>query len=53
MKLLTPNDIHNATFTVHYLRGGYDTDQVDDLLDQAAATIAVLWAELQTYRNTI
>lgn len=46
--LLTPRDVHDARFEV---RGfgpwrGYDTDQVDALLDQVETTLMVLRDEL-------
>ena len=37
-RLLTPNEVRTAT----WLRGGYDTDETDELLDDCAYTIQVL-----------
>ena len=31
--MLTPKEVRNAELTVHRLREGCDTDEVDDLLD--------------------
>lgn len=41
-RLLTPGDVRRAKFDVTRLREGYDEDQVDRLLDDAAATIEAL-----------
>lgn len=41
-RLLTPGDVRRAEFDVTRLREGYDVDQVDRLLDDAAATIEAL-----------
>lgn len=42
-KLLTPKDIHDATFNIRgFKRDAYDADQVDELLDDAEHTIRVL-----------
>lgn len=51
--MLTPRDVHNACFE---LRGvgpwrGYDTDQVDEFLDEVYATITALRDELLKYRK--
>jgi DivIVA domain-containing protein len=39
---LTPEDVRNKQFTTVRLREGYDEDEVDAFLDDAAATIARL-----------
>lgn len=44
--LLTPNEVRTATLHATWLRGGYDTDETDELLDDCAYTIQVLTEEL-------
>lgn len=41
-RLLTPNEVRTATLHATWLRGGYDTDETDELLDDCAYTIQVL-----------
>ena len=41
-RLLTPNEVRTATLRATWLRGGYDTDETDELLDDCAYTIQVL-----------
>ena len=45
-RLLTPNEVRTATLHVTWLRGGYDTDETDELLDDCAWPIQVLTAKL-------
>lgn len=50
-RLLTPNEVRTATLHATWLRGGYDADETDELLDDCAWTIQVLTekiAELMT-----
>lgn len=37
--MLTPQEVREATFDTHLFREGYDTDQVDAMMDECAATI--------------
>lgn len=46
--MLTPKEIRTAELTVHRLREGYDTDEVDDLLDACADTIETLTNVLES-----
>ena len=46
--MLTPKEVRNAELTVHRLREGYDTDEVDDLLDACADTIETLTRALES-----
>ena len=41
-RLLTPNEVRTATLHATWLRGGYDPDETDELLDDCAYTIQVL-----------
>ena len=41
-RLLTPKEVRTSTLHVTWLRGGYDTDETDELLDDCAYTIQVL-----------
>ena len=41
-RLLTPNEVRTSTVHATWLRGGYDTDETDELLDDCAYTIQVL-----------
>lgn len=41
-RLLTPQEVRTATLHATWLRGGYDTDETDELLDDCAWTIQVL-----------
>lgn len=45
-RLLTPNEVRTATLHATWLRGGYDTDETDELLDDCAYTIQVLTSKL-------
>lgn len=45
-RLLTPNEVRTATLHATWLRGGYDTDETDELLDDCAYTIQVLTEKL-------
>lgn len=44
--LVTPKDIRTAKFSMTRFREGYDTDDVDRLLDKCATTIQVLTAKI-------
>lgn len=46
--MLTPKEVRNAELTVHRFREGYDTDEVDDLLDACADTIETLTKVLES-----
>jgi DivIVA domain-containing protein len=46
MALVTPKDIKTAEFRMTRFREGYDTDDVDRLLDKCATTIQVLTAKI-------
>lgn len=50
--MLTPNEVRTAKLTVHRLREGYDTDEVDDLLDACADTIETLTKALESIVTT-
>ena len=42
--MLTAKDVRTCEFDMHRLfEEGYDTDQVDDILDQCADTIGILY----------
>lgn len=41
-RLLTPNEVRTAPLHATWLRGGYDIDETDELLDDCAYTIQVL-----------
>lgn len=43
---LTPGDIRGYELDTHRFKEGYDTEQVDELLDRCADTIEVLSKEL-------
>lgn len=45
-RLLTPQEVRTATLHATWLRGGYDTDETDELLDDCAYTIQVLTEKL-------
>lgn len=45
-RLLTPNEVRTAPLHATWLRGGYDTDETDELLDDCAYTIQVLTEKL-------
>jgi DivIVA domain-containing protein len=45
--LLTPGDVQAKRFSTHRFIEGYDMDEVDDFLDQAADTILRLSATLR------
>lgn len=46
--MLTPKEVRAAKLTVHRFREGYDTDEVDDLLDACADTIETLTKVLES-----
>lgn len=46
--MLTPKEVRTAQLTVHRFREGYDTDEVDDLLDACADTIETLAKVLES-----
>lgn len=46
--MLTPKEVRTAKLTVHRFREGYDTDEVDDLLDACADTIETLTRALES-----
>ena len=46
--MLTPKEVRNSELTVHRFREGYDTDEVDDLLDACADTIETLTKVLES-----
>jgi len=46
--MLTPKDVRTAELTVHRFREGYDTDEVDGLLEACAHTIEVLTKALES-----
>ena len=50
--MLTPKEVRNAELTVHRFREGYDTDEVDDLLDACADTIENLTKVLESIVTT-
>lgn len=46
--MLTPKEVRAAKLTVHRFCEGYDTDEVDDLLDACADTIETLTRALES-----
>lgn len=46
--MLTPKEVRMAQLTVHRFREGYDTDEVDELLDACADTIETLAKVLES-----
>ena len=50
-KLLTPVDVKTETFTTRRFREGYDTDEVDEFLDQVADTITRLAGEIKALQH--
>lgn len=46
--MLTPKEVRMAQLTTHRFREGYDTDEVDDLLDACADTIETLAKVLES-----
>lgn len=46
--MLTPKEVRAAKLTTHRFFGGYDTDEVDDLLDDCADTIETLTRALES-----
>lgn len=46
--MITPTEVRMAEITVHRFREGYDTDEVDDLLDVCADTIEALTRALES-----
>ena len=53
MRLLTPNDVRTCEISTHRLREGYDTNEVDEILDSVADTMNVLAAEIFRLRSVI
>ncbi|MCX8672973.1 DivIVA domain-containing protein [Bifidobacterium sp. B4001] len=53
MPLLTPDDIRHKPLTVTRWREGYDTDEVDDLLDECALTISALKQQCERLRARV
>ena len=53
MRLLTPNEIRTCEIGTHRLREGYDTNEVDEILDSVADTMDVLAAEIFRLRSVI
>lgn len=51
MRLMTPKEVHTTQFDVRHIRGGYDIDQVDELLDDLEWTIRVLSNEVASRRT--
>lgn len=49
--MLTPKEVRAAKLTTHRFREGYDTDEVDDLLDACADTIETLTSVLESVVN--
>lgn len=50
-KMLTPIDVQTKTFTTHRFREGYDTDEVDEFLDQVTDTITRLGGEIKALQH--
>lgn len=50
--MLTPKEVRTAKLTVHRFHEGYDTDEVDDLLDACADTIETLTKVLESIVTT-
>lgn len=46
--MLTPKEVRAAKLTTHRFFEGYDTDEVDDLLDACADTIETLTNVLES-----
>lgn len=46
--MLTPKEVRAAKLTTHRFCEGYDTDEVDDLLDACADTIETLTRALES-----
>ena len=46
--MLTPKEVRAAKLTTHRFCEGYDTDEVDDLLDACADTIEKLTKALES-----
>ena len=51
--MLTPKEVRAAKLTTHRFREGYDTDEVDDLLDACADTIEILTKALESVMQDI
>lgn len=51
LRLLTPVDVRNATFHTRRFREGYDTDEVDEFLDQVADTITRFAGEIKALQH--
>ena len=50
-KMLTPVDVQTKTFTTRRFREGYDTDEVDTVLDQVAYTITRFAGEIKALQH--
>lgn len=50
--MLTPKEVRAAKLTTHRFFEGYDTDEVDDLLDACADTIETLTKVLESIVTT-
>lgn len=53
MPLLTPDDIRHRPLTLTRWREGYDADEVDDLLDECALTVAALGKQCERLRARV
>ena len=53
MPLLTPDDIRRRPLTLTRWREGYDADEVDDLLDECALTVAALADQCERLRARV
>ena len=53
MALLTPDDIRRKPLTMTRWREGYDADEVDDLLDECALTVAALADQCERLRARV
>jgi len=50
-RMLTPADVQAKRFAETRLRRGYDELEVDDFLDEVAATLAALAEEIERLRQ--
>ncbi|WP_324123970.1 DivIVA domain-containing protein [Bifidobacterium sp. B4111] len=53
MPLLTPDDIRRRPLTMTRWREGYDANEVDDLLDECALTVAALADQCERLRARV
>lgn len=52
--MITPKEVRTCKFNMHRLfEEGYDTDEVDDILDQCANTIEILTNALWEARQKV